>query len=272
LTAAEGHYRRLALFLAAPAYAGVFAALVLLEHPGVGIAHFFYIPICLVALASDELIGAAAGVLATAVYSAAVFVTPRVLDASLLTPSTLIRLVTFVSIGAIVGGYASRHRELVGELRRHARQDFLTGIGNVRMFDEELAGRCAAGRPFRVVLADLDDFGQVNEVHGHEAGNAALCRVANALRDNAGPAAVVARIGRDEFALLMYRPSEQAAELCGRLTRALAAENLYMSFGTTSYPDDGETPVELFRKADDRLFTAKLLNRNRRTVVSIARS
>ncbi len=68
MTAADTHYRRLALFLAAPAYAGVFAALVLLERPGVGIAHFFYIPICLVALASDGLIGAAAGVLATGVF------------------------------------------------------------------------------------------------------------------------------------------------------------------------------------------------------------
>ncbi len=198
--------------------------------------------------------------------------TPRLLDAGLFTPSTLIRLVTFVSIGAIVGRFASRNRGLVGELRRHARQDFLTGIGNVRMFDEELAARCAAGRAFTLVLTDLDDFGKVNEVHGHEAGNEALCRVAEALRENAGPAAVVARIGGDEFALLTYRPAEQAAELCGRLTRALAAEDLYMSFGTTSYPGDGATPVELFRKADDRLFTAKLLNRNRRTVVSIARS
>jgi GGDEF domain-containing protein len=48
----------------------------------------------------------------------------------------------------------------------------------------------------------------------------------------------------------------------------LAAENLDLSFGTTCFPNDGTTAVELFRKADDRLFTAKLLNRNRRTVAA----
>jgi diguanylate cyclase (GGDEF)-like protein len=106
-------------------------------------------------------------------------------------------------------------------------------------------------------------------VHGHEAGNTALCRVADALRESAGPAAVVARIGGDEFALLTYRPSEQTAQLCARVARTLAGENLHLSFGTTAYPDDGATPVELFRKAHDRLFASKLLNRNRRTVVAI---
>lgn len=270
MTAAEEHHRRLVLVLAAPAYAGVFAAFVLFERPGLGIAHFLYVPICLVALASDELRGAAAGAFATAVYAAAVFVTPDLPTASILTSSTLIRLVTFVGVGALVGRFASRNRALVGALRRHARQDFLTGIGNARMFDEELAERCGAARPFTLVLADLDDFGQVNEVHGHEAGNAALCRVAEVLHESAGPAAVVARVGGDEFALLTYRQSRQAAELCGRLARTLSTEDLHLSFGTTSYPDDGATPAELFRKADDRLFAAKLLNRNRRTVVTLS--
>jgi diguanylate cyclase (GGDEF)-like protein len=272
LIAAEQHNRRLALFLAVPAYAGVFAAFVLIERPGLGIGHFFYLPICLVALATDELLGAAAGVFAAALYAAAVILAPDLPAASILTSSTSIRLVTFVGIGALVGRYSRRNRTLVAELRRHARQDFLTGIGNVRMFDEEIAERCGAERPFTLVLADLDDFGRVNDMHGHEAGNAALCRVAEVLRENSGPAAVVARIGGDEFALLTYRPSDQAAQLCGRLTRALAAEDFHVSFGTTSYPADGATPVELFRKADDRLFAAKLLNRNRRTVVSLVRS
>jgi diguanylate cyclase (GGDEF)-like protein len=269
LTAAGELNRRLVLVLAAPAYAGVFTAFVLVERPGLGIGHFFYVPICLVALASDEFLGAAAGVLAAALYATAVFITPLVPTASILTTSALIRLVTFAGIGALVGWYASRNRGFVRELHRHALQDFLTGIGNARLFDEELARRCSAQRPFTLTLADLDDFGEVNDVHGHDAGNAALSRVAEVLREGAGPAAVVARIGGDEFALLTYRPVEQAAQLCNRLARTLAVENLHLSFGTTSFPADGATPIELFRKADDRLFTAKLLNRNRRTVVAV---
>jgi diguanylate cyclase (GGDEF)-like protein len=269
LSAAGELNRRLVLVLAAPVYAGVFAAFVLVERPGLGIGHFFYIPICLVALASDEFLGAAAGVLAAALYAAGVYITPLVPTASILTTSTLIRLVTFTGIGALVGWYASRNRGFVRELRRHALQDFLTGIGNARHFDEELARRCSEERPFTLALADVDDFGEVNNVHGHEAGNAALCRVAAVLREGASPAAVVARVGGDEFALLTYRPADQAAELCNRLAHTLAAENLHLSFGTTSFPADGTTPLELFRKADDRLFTAKLLNRNRRTVMAV---
>jgi len=255
--------------LAAPLYAGVFTVLVLVESPGLGIGHFFYLPICLVALTTDEVRGAAAGIVAAVLYTTAIFITPHVLSASAVTMTTVIRLLTFAGVGALVGWYASRNRSLVRELRLHARQDYLTGIGNVRLFDEELARRCGDAQPFTLVLTDLDDFGHVNEVHGHEAGNIALCRVADALRESAGPAAAVARIGGDEFALLTYRPAEQTSQLCARVARTLAGENLHLSFGTTSYPDDGTTPVELFRKAHDRLFASKLLNRNRRTVVAI---
>jgi diguanylate cyclase (GGDEF) domain len=118
------------------------------------------------------------------------------------------------------------------------------------------------------VLADLDDFGEINNVHGHDAGNTALCRVAGALGEIAWPTDDIARIGGDEFAFVTHLQPEQAREVCARLARTLAAENLHLSFGTTCFPDDGTSSVELFRKADDRLFAAKLLNRNRRTVAA----
>jgi diguanylate cyclase (GGDEF)-like protein len=175
-------------------------------------------------------------------------------------------------MGALLGGYASRNRKLLAEVGERAFQDFLTGIGNARFFDGKLATRCAAGKPFTLVLADLDDFGETNAIHGHDAGNAALCRVAAALREIAWPTDDVARIGGDEFAFVTHLQPEQAHHVCSRLAKALAAENLHLSFGTTSFPADGTAAVELFRKADDRLFTAKLLNRNRRTVAAYARS
>ena len=262
--------RRLVLVLAAPAYAGVFAAFVLLEQPGLGIGHFFYVPICLVALVSDELRGAAAGLFAAALYVVAVVVTPQMPTTEVITSSSLIRLVTFTSVGGLLGWYASRNRKLLVELDQRSLRDFLTGIGNARFFDGRLAERCAAGKPFTLVLADLDDFGEINTAHGHDGGNAALCRVANALRDIAWPTDDIARIGGDEFAFLTHLEPEQASHMCGRLVRMLAAENVRLSFGTTSFPGDGTAAVELFRKADDRLFTAKLLNRNRRTVPSFS--
>ena len=257
--------RRLVLALAVPAYAGVFTAFVIIERPGLGIGHFFYVPICLIALATDAWRGAAAGLFAAGLYVVAVLLA-HVTTTDVLTWSSMIRLVTYTSVGALLGWYASRNRQLLGELGDRALQDFLTGIGNARFFDAKLAERCAHGRPFTLVLVDLDDFGQINEVHGHDAGNTALCQVAQALRDIAWPADDVARIGGDEFAFLTHLQPEQARHVCARLARVLTKDNLRMSFGTTCYPDDGTSAVELFRKADDRLFAAKLLNRNRRTV------
>jgi diguanylate cyclase (GGDEF)-like protein len=263
--------RRLVLVLAAPVFGGVFAAFVILEQPGLGIGHFFYVPICLVALTTDQWRGAAAGLVASTLYVAAVVVTPQMPTADVLTWSSVIRLVTYTSVGALLGWYASRNRTLLAELGNRALEDFLTGIGNARFFDGKLAERCAAGRPFTLVLADLDDFGQINDAHGHDGGNTALCRVADALREIAWPTDDIARIGGDEFAFITHLQPEQARHVCGRLARALAADHLNFSFGTTCFPDDGTTAVELFRKADDRLFAAKLLNRNRRTVAAYER-
>jgi diguanylate cyclase (GGDEF)-like protein len=260
------------LGVAAAAYAGVFAVFVAFEHSGLGLGHFFYVPICLVALGSDAVRGAAAGMLAAGLYAAAVIAAPGVPAANVLTESTAIRLFTYTLVGALVGRYASSNRMLVARLRDHATHDFLTGLGNARVFDEELAKRCASERPFTLVLTDVDDLKRVNDAHGHEEGNAALRRVAEALRENTAPGDCIARIGGDEFAILTGLALEQTALLCARISRSLAADELHLSFGTTASPQDGAAAVELFRKADDRLFAAKLLSRNRKTVLYAAKS
>src|SRR4051812_49930690 len=87
--------RRVVLPLAAACYVGVFALFIFVEKPGLGLGHFFYLPICLVALVSDEFIGAAAGVLGAGLYAVAVVVDPRVPSALALTDATLMLLVTF---------------------------------------------------------------------------------------------------------------------------------------------------------------------------------
>ena len=262
--------RRVLLGVAAVAYVGVFASFYAFESPVLGIGAFFYIPICLAALATDELRGAAAGLIATGLYTIAVVVMPHMPTSQVLTELTVIRLVTFVGVGALVGGFARRNRELVIQLRELASKDFLTGIGNARVFDEQLARRCHLGRPFTLVLADIDNLKQLNDIHGHSAGNAAIRRVAEALQDGVDETDELARVGGDEFALLTDLPHDEALLLCSRLGRMLSTEELHVSFGATSYPADGTAAVELFRKADDRLFAAKLVSRNRRTVLTLA--
>jgi diguanylate cyclase (GGDEF)-like protein len=258
------------LALAAVAYAGAFAAFVVLEKPGLGIGHFFYVPICLVALVTDGAIGAITGVLTAGFYAIAVEAAPGVPAADALTKATGIRLVTFALVGGLIGMYASRNRELVENLRDHASSDFVTGLGNARAFDEELARRCAAGAAFALVLADVDDLKDVNDTHGHAAGNAALKRVGEVLKQHIEPGDLIARIAGDEFALVTSLPSEQIVALAARVNRTLSPEGFSVTFGSTFCPADGQTATELFHKADDRLFAAKLVRHNRATVVALA--
>jgi diguanylate cyclase (GGDEF)-like protein len=270
LSAATALNRRMVMLGAAACYAGVLALFVFVETPGLGLGHFFYIPICLVALATDELRGALAGVFASAVYLIALELTPRVPTGQALTGAMGIRLVTYALVGALIGFYASRNHRLVERLRENAGRDYLTGLGNARTFDEELARRCAEGAPFALVLGDLDALKELNDMHGHAAGNAGLRRVGEVLRQHADAGDFIARIGGDEFAVITAMPHQEIVALIARVNRTLATEDLAVTFGTTHCPEDGETAAELFHKADDRLFAAKLVRQNRATVVALA--
>jgi diguanylate cyclase (GGDEF)-like protein len=102
--------------------------------------------------------------------------------------------------------------EAVAEMT--ARHDSLTGLPNRRLFHETLEAalvRCTSDDAFAVLLIDLDRFKPVNDVHGHAAGNAVLCAVADRLRELVSPAGVAARLGGDEFvALIPYREDRDA--------------------------------------------------------------
>jgi len=251
-------------------YAIVFAAFWLFEVPGLGVAHFFYIPVALLALAGGTWLGLVGGGVATALYALAIFVTPRVPSGDVLTYATAIRFVNYTCCGLLVGWFADQHRRHLKELRELAERDFLTGILNTRVFDEALARRCSAGRPFLLLLADMDDLKLINDTHGHTAGNNELRRLAQALTTALEPGDELARVGGDEFAILTDAHVAEAAQLCTRLRTALAAEELPVSFGWAGAPEDGVGSLELFRKADDRLYAAKLIARNHRVVEQLA--
>jgi diguanylate cyclase (GGDEF)-like protein len=263
---AATHRRRLLFGIALLAYALIFAAVVVFEVPGLGLGHFFYIPIALVALACGMQAGLAAGTLATALYTLAIVVTPRIPTREVLTYATVIRLVTFCSCGMLIGWFANEHRRHVEQLRRLAERDFLTGILNTRVFDEALARRCTVGGPFVLLLGDMDDLKSVNDTHGHIAGNNELRRVADALGRAVRPGDELARVGGDEFAILTDAGVDDAPRLCTALHEQLAAQELQMTFGWAVFAEDGVAPLELFRKADDRLYAAKLISRNQRVV------
>src|SRR5213078_2421671 len=116
------------------------------------------------------------------------------------------------------------------------------------------------------LLGDMDDLKAVNDTHGHTAGNTELRRLADRLAAMLRPGDELARVGGDEFAVLTDARAADAPDLCRRLRERLAAHDLHMTFGWAALTHDGLAPLELFRKADDRLYAAKLVARNHRVV------
>ena len=257
------------LAIAIACYACIFSCFVLFEVPGLGLGHFFYIPVALLALGYGTRVGFAGGVFAAALYALAIVVAPRMPTADAFTYATGIRFITFTSCGALVGWFAHEHRRHVEQLQALADRDFLTGILNTRVFDEALARRCHAGVPFVLLLGDMDNLKAVNDTHGHTAGNNELRRLADAMANALGPDDELARVGGDEFAVLTAGTAADAADLCRRLRDRLAAQELRMTFGWAALDHDGLSPLELFRKADDRLYAAKLVGRNHHVVQQV---
>jgi diguanylate cyclase (GGDEF)-like protein len=258
--AAASHHRALLLSGAATLYPLIFASFLLVEKPGLGIGHFYYLPVALIALANGPVWGAAAGLAATGFYTLGIVINPRLPTYEVLTASSSIRLFTYTMSGILVGWFAHNHRVLVDRLRVASERDFLTGLLNTRAFDAALSTRLEQGKPFGLVLGDMDNLKEVNDTEGHAVGNDVLRRAGDILMRELDEHDQVARIGGDEFAVITSLPGTDAVRaLCSRLTAALGAEGMSMSFGWAVCPRDGDSSLLLYRAADERLYAQKLI-------------
>jgi diguanylate cyclase (GGDEF)-like protein len=274
VTAAFRH-RELVISSSLAGFAIIFAALVLFEVPGLGIAHFFYLPVAALALTGGVRRGICAGLLASALFSLGIALNSAVPTVTQLTSvSTPIRILTYTSIGALIGWFAAHDRELVSRLQLLAERDFLTGLPNTRAFEAAIARRLAEGRPFALLLGDMDGLKAINDVKGHAEGNDALRRLAEMLGSVLRPHDEVARVGGDEFAVITALPGgEEAAAAAARLEAVLEGQGVRITFGWSLYPAEGENALSLYRAADERLYARKLVrggDRVGRTLFSIA--
>ncbi|TAG47207.1 MAG: diguanylate cyclase [Betaproteobacteria bacterium] len=163
------------------------------------------------------------------------------------------------------------------QLRRFVTHDTLTGLHNRRGLTERL-NQCIvhyrrADIPLALMFIDLDGFKQVNDLHGHGAGDELLCEVARRLLAVVRGADLVARIGGDEFVVLVERDATLDAvnTLGGRILRALeapcgftgGAARVGASIGVAMCPPGTADAVELMRSADSAMYQAKRAGKGR---------
>jgi diguanylate cyclase (GGDEF)-like protein len=260
MPAAVSRHRVFLLATSLGLYPAILGAFLLVERPGLGIGHFYYFPVAMIALAAGPAWGALAGMAATGCYTLGIVLNPHLPTSDVLTASTSIRFTMFTTIGLLVGWYAHSNRQLTDRLRVAEERDFLTGLLNTRAFDAALSARAGLGNPFGLILADMDSLREVNDREGHAVGNDLLRRAADILGRKLEYGDQIARVGGDEFAIITSAPGTDAVRaLCSRLTAALHEQGLSMSFGWAVCPRDGDSALLLFRAADERLYAQKLI-------------
>jgi diguanylate cyclase (GGDEF)-like protein len=187
--------------------------------------------------------------------------------------SHALRLFILTAAGAssvAVARWARHLRLMVGT-------DHLTGLSQRRPFferlEEELERASSSRGALSIALFDVDLFKKFNDTYGHLAGDRALQLLAARLRKSVRTTDLVARYGGEEFVVAfprmdveraMKRADELRAELAGiALPAGGSIQHLTLSVGVGSWPADGETFEEVLGKADERLYEAKELGRNR---------
>jgi diguanylate cyclase (GGDEF)-like protein len=196
--------------------------------------------------------------------------------------TTTVALLNQVSF-AVVAGIAMlayrRLRRSQEALAQLATQDQLTQVLNARAFAERLTQELDRNRryprPLALLYMDLDNFKIINDTHGHQTGDAVLRLVADAMRSSVRQSDIVGRLGGDEFAVLMPETDSQLADAAAkRLASSLrnvfkGTPNVTASIGVVSCTATDASTDDLLRKADQAMYDAKKLGKDRVVQVAI---
>jgi diguanylate cyclase (GGDEF)-like protein len=178
------------------------------------------------------------------------------------------------AFASIAGGSVLLH---VSETEHRLHIDERTGLTNAAAFDNEfkiaLAEAARQKRTFALLIIDIDHFKSVNDSFGHDLGDRVIVWFAEQLSAHARVEDLLARVGGEEFALLLRDTTRADAVALGERLRETVSGTPYAvndattlsvttSVGVAMFPEDGEEARELFRSADAALYEAKRAGRN----------
>lgn len=170
----------------------------------------------------------------------------------------------------------SRRKHLENSLRDEARVDPLTGLGNRRMldlrFDESRIRSIQEHREMALLFLDIDGFKSINDEYGHDCGDDCLRAIASRIMDCVREHDCVARVGGDEFVVLLPESVNRdlIERICTRILDAIAhpfpavadRHQPGVSIGISIFPDDGTAIDELLQKADRSMYQVKQQGKN----------
>lgn len=178
----------------------------------------------------------------------------------------LAAVLQFSSYAVLLGGALLDNVHLFQDIQRLAVTDPVTGLANYRhLFDSleaEIQRTGRTGRPFALLLFDLDGLKNINDQFGHQVGTRALCRAADVLRFHSRAIDTAARHGGDEFALVLPETTDQGAQevlsrIYDRVTNDGEQPTISLSAGFAIYPRDSNTAETLMAAADRALYCTK---------------